>query len=595
MKQNKKKFINFSTCVALGSVVLMLPTLTLTSCSTISQYIIPVSTSCNPYANSKAVSDPYIKYGKYETSKSAIVGKDNVIDYLPKSYIYTSTYNNTFTSVISGVYAFTKAESYNLDYSKQEYHSNPFTFSDDLFENNRWVKINDSAYKINDSSINANTYVASNQASVVSNNLIALFNYMNTYQNKVIQQKNNDDINKMLSVMYANNQTGFNKGTIGSEQNQQFFEFCFDEANLICLGHKHYKFGPYDVKWEAKTSGVEWIQNASPFIPLENHLELPDFDYSNQENQNKKIQPFVDTYANIGTYTYDDNTKSFKYERPTLSNGLVRYFTYHYDKNGKYDDVINIANVPVLIRLNNITSGIYNPDKNRNSIYPSDWLETNINNVNNLIKNSSVWNSFKQKTNKDPQVTTLTYSQTVPQNTTNPNYTGWWKGNKRTNIDPTIKYWIDNGIIKTGDFIGFANYSLANIEYTYKNTAGQEVHFKTKVPHFTGYSSVIPAYLAFNEECYTQINESEKQNEQYKTYVLDFSDKGNLSKAFYQMINTLNGFNLPSLIGENYTSASDLFINDPLAIFKWVYNGFSDGNFIKKDAVINSQEIYNAN
>jgi hypothetical protein len=72
---------------------------------------------------------------------------------------------------------------------------------------------------------------------------------MNKCQTKIIQQKNNDEISKKLSIIYANNEkSGFEKGEIGSQTNTNFFEFCYDEANLLSQGNSHFKFGPYDVE-----------------------------------------------------------------------------------------------------------------------------------------------------------------------------------------------------------------------------------------------------------------------------------------------------------------------------------------------------------
>jgi hypothetical protein len=60
-------------------VTLFMPMVTLTSCSNISQHLIPISTNTNPYDGSKVL-DPFIENGQYEESTKEIEdNKKNII------------------------------------------------------------------------------------------------------------------------------------------------------------------------------------------------------------------------------------------------------------------------------------------------------------------------------------------------------------------------------------------------------------------------------------------------------------------------------------------------------------------------------------
>jgi hypothetical protein len=95
------------------------------------------------------------------------------------------------------------------------------------------------------------------------------------------------------------------------------------------------------------------------------------------------------TNDGVGNYKYEGDNK-WTYERKEISdNNFSKYFQYAYD-DGICTDLTSIANVPVLIKLNNILNGYYDPMMDKNSIFNSDWLSTDKIAINNAINATNV-------------------------------------------------------------------------------------------------------------------------------------------------------------------------------------------------------------
>ena len=92
-------------------------------------------------------------------------------------------------------------------------------------------------------------YVASNAVNTVSFNFLTMVNYMNNFVNKIISQPIDNKVNELLDNVFTHSyaNAGFNHGNRSSEDNYNFFQFCYDTANLMSTGDSQYKFGPYRV------------------------------------------------------------------------------------------------------------------------------------------------------------------------------------------------------------------------------------------------------------------------------------------------------------------------------------------------------------
>ena len=85
----------------------IVPILTLTSCSTISQYCPPITTGdeTNPFingfnhsGNDFSLLDPYLQHAR---DKSGASIDPSIKNYLPSKYLYTSAYDNSFKLAIN--------------------------------------------------------------------------------------------------------------------------------------------------------------------------------------------------------------------------------------------------------------------------------------------------------------------------------------------------------------------------------------------------------------------------------------------------------------------------------------------------------------
>jgi hypothetical protein len=109
---NKKiRKIIVSSSLLIG--VIVIPSITLTSCSTISQYYLPVVVNSNPlhggFVNSGSefnLIDPYLDYARDMNNKPIAPDDTDVANYLPTNYLYTSAYNNSFVTTLSGLYSY---------------------------------------------------------------------------------------------------------------------------------------------------------------------------------------------------------------------------------------------------------------------------------------------------------------------------------------------------------------------------------------------------------------------------------------------------------------------------------------------------------
>jgi hypothetical protein len=109
---NKKiRKIIVSSSLLIG--VIVIPSITLTSCSTVSQYYLPVVVNSNPldrgFKNSGSkfnLIDPYLNHARDMNNKPIAPNDTDVYNYLPTNYLYTSAYNNSFVTTLSGLYSY---------------------------------------------------------------------------------------------------------------------------------------------------------------------------------------------------------------------------------------------------------------------------------------------------------------------------------------------------------------------------------------------------------------------------------------------------------------------------------------------------------
>ena len=621
MKWSKKT----KSILAISSAAaLTLPALTLTGCSNISQYCIPVVTDGNPfYVGSSGILDPYRSgYGYYNTPEpeSATTKEAYQITtpylQLPSGYLYTSEYTSEFNQKVNGMYGY-------CNFNKPEWkHEGPISDLNDKYEFNRkndydwaWrgVTSDDLQHLSNGAlssyqNLNIGTAIAS--INTATNWFIKDFNYMNSYLNTIIGQKKEEDINKSLLYLFTGKTSDTNNFTFGSDSNDKsnFYQFYLDNANLLSTSASKYKFGPYNVGWTFKDiSGfgstdpimTNFGESTNPYLNL-TMKDLSKYEYgfkdkSGVNTPSNKDQPYVFPVNENFTGTYlwsnkDTKNPEYTYTAPkTESTFLNPYIKYTY-KDNKISDFGSIASIPMLISPKHIQSAYYDPSKNiSTAIQPADCLtkntQANLDDINKKLKDEGSWNDVKKNVNlNDLNVTTLTFDQkssyslndldyTDPSTVDNP-YSSWMTSEvseayKSGKMDSRVKNWIKHGEINFGDWVVLANYStfIVNFQYKYTDSDGEQTQcIKALLPYFEGFSIAFPAYMLFtNADCYKEVN-STVEDGQEKTYYIEYANTG-LEKDVNASISALTDYKTPEF--KTYSSTADMFKNNVYMPFIW--------------------------
>ncbi len=615
------------------------PSLTLTSCSTISQYYLPVITKgtsddptidISPFAygfiNSSEdfdLIDPYLSNARDKNNIKLSEDLADITGYLPNKFLYTSAFDNSFKLGISKFYSYNGHSSFNIDWWGNNYKEVPYQIDTKTFYDYKWTATVDENSNFLDNTGRLNSYQnlinvsTSTSANSISFNFLTMVNYMNNFINKIISQTDTNTINELLDNVFTHSNK-FNHGTKNKSQgedswnqNYDFFRFYYDNANLISTGDSQYKFGPYSVEWNQEYSGVDVglvdvVNNNTPFITLETKDLRKDpnhkFDTNNEKNKSLPYLIPANT-AFTGVYTY--NTLDKKYDWQKVNEKMSPYCIYSYDeKDTKHEHptgVSGIANIPTLIHLSSIDSNYYNPTVKSNSININDWLipqtESNIDKINKEINRNKIWENITKHVDVDtPSIGSVSFKQKFIERDEKDydNYYGDWTSDnfKLDKIDPTIKYWYENRLIKPGDYIALAQYKLMDISFKYYDTNGNEVNYWSKIPYFSGVSALIPAYFAFNFDYYSPIDNI-KENDENK--ILNFAENSKMYKDWSNIIKTLTENKIPKADIAKYNSSYDAFTKDPYMIFRWMFGGYKDDGekitFNESDE-IDSKKIY---
>lgn len=607
----------------IGTIIV--PILTLTSCSTISQYCPPITTGddINPFdkgfANSGSnfsLLDPYLQHARDKSNHPIDSQLTNIQNYLPSKYLYTSAYDNSFKLTINKFYSFNGYSNFQIEDTKNNLEY-PYQIDINTYNDKHWISSDDKklSFVDKDSKINSYQnliyYVASNAVNTVSFNFLTMINYINNFVNKIISQPSDNQVNELLNNVFTHSyeNAGFNHGNRSSEDNYNFFQFCYDTANLMSTGDSQYKFGHYRVNWDQEYSGIdtglniaENDKNNTPFIKLDvqdlrSDAEHP---FKIDDDRNASLPYFIPTNAAFtGTYTYDTEHKKYIWHK---ADNMSPYCIYSYaddDKKHEHDpvDVVGIANIPTIIHLSDVVNGYYNPTITSNSININDWLvpSSKISNINKAINDTKQWRNFSNHVDNHTGIDTVSFTQNfIPRDSTQHiDYTDWKEPEFDTkNVDPTIKNWCDNKLIEPGDYIGLAQYSLMDITFKYYDTKGNEVNYRTKMPYFSGFGALIPAYFVFNTNYYSPIDKI-KENDTHM--ILNFAQDSNLYKDWSNIIKTLTSTDLPKIDTTIYNSTYDAFTKDPYMIFRWMFGGYKDNGLTieyNDSQPVNSNDIY---
>ena len=617
--KNKKKYILMSS--AFLSIVSVLPIATLTGCSSISQFFVPVVVQHSPFSKTTSpIIDPYLSKGITSDSKTSTSSYQNLLDFMPQSYAFTLKSSDTSNNSIESALSYTYATKPTFDKNVKD---TPFIFNESDLYSRRWLSSSDEkmGFTSQDGKITSYENLCVSAATIginsLSYNFLTLLDYLDRYQTRIINNTDDQMVNTYLSAMYTNSDTsetsGFIHGEKKSQENKDFYEYCYDKANLLSTGNTHYKFGVYDIEFDITKSGVytglEDLlgENDTPFIQLTNiDLRSPEYGYDVNSDENKDIPYLIPTNEYfVGTYKWEGNDKDGKYiwTKPSKSSP---YLTYTYAKDDKKHetpiDVASITTIPTLIQLNTAHNAYYDPTQKLSSIYPSDWLtpSNSLSKVNDSVKESKAWKNITKHTDSDPAITSLNYTVSFPKSNYTGDYSTWWNDSLKTNkkIDPSINKWTSdaNHEIQPGQFIALANYALKEVTYKYKKTDGSYGHFKTKIPYFSGFGSLFPAYFAFLSEGMYKLIDNAENSVDNNRYIFDFDkDKiegkkvDNLYDVFAKLIKNLCSSDLKPSVNK-YTTNNQAFNEDKLFLYWWLFGQNNKGDYTN-GGLIKSSDI----
>ena len=607
-----------------SAAILTLPALTLTSCSNISQYCIPVMTDKTPFTI-ESITDPYrdSQYGRYDKEVDGDYSLSETKLQLPTNYLYTSAYDGNFVQTIGSMYGYCN---YNMPEWK---HYAPTSALEDKYVYNRsndndyaWRNLKDSQLNyVNSSTLssyqNLNIATAVTTVNTTSSYFVTNFNYMNSYLDTIISQKKEEDIKKNLNYIFSGGTKTVDMFDYGDEKGKSYFyQYCLNNANLLSTSASKYKFGPYNVGWAFKQgSGFDgdsdiWKNQGdrlNPYIQLTmQDLSKGDYGFENIKTYTPadNSKPYIfPTNTNItGKYLWDGkSTDNPVYTYTAPDNNPYAKYTY---KDNKVSDFASIVNIPMLIRPKHIQSAYYDPSQDRpDSIQPADWLTRNseINNIREQLNQEHPWKEVKKTIGlTDLTVESLTFDQKTSNNfratptdpPTKP-YTSWMttevaKAYDDNKIDPRFKEWIDKGTIEFGDWVALANYGtfVINFQYKYKDGSTEKTQcIKALLPYFTGFSAIFPAYMLFtNADCYKKINAEDENS----GYYIEYSGSG-IETDIKDAISALTSKELPN-IQKAYKDTSDIMKNNPYFIFTWSFGKLGSNG--TEGSIVTDPEAY---
>lgn len=615
-RKNHKSLKAYWTLLSLP--ILILPAFTLTSCSTISQYIMPINTT-NHYANANALQDDYyLKHGKIEDNG---IQKDitNTKFNLANDYIVTNAFNNSFTPSITGSYAYINSLKMKYVYSSDNNYYWGYKQAD--FDNKQWLT--NSSLSISDknneltSLSNLMNYLNNSAVNKISYNFVNLFNLLNNYEARLVSTINGNsylDGYKRLGVMIGNNANltnnnyapeAFNLGSYDktNDVRNNYFSYLYSQVNVLSQNNTKYKFGPYQVNWNESAVNNELYNGSSiassdkiyPMMGLNSEKSIFDRSKYVPENENQPAAYYTNDLFS-GTYIYSQENKNFDWTHGTLSKYVHIATTKDSQGNVKETGIDSIYDMPVLINLPNnaIQYGFYNPSNNHNnSIFINDWKFNNneLDNIHSTINYTNAWSSIydhKLPNGAQPLKSTEFSTSTAyngnfetKDKITSTSASEWTNGNDIK--EPTISKWINDGIINYSSFIALAKYQMLTYTKDIKlkdKTQGDNgvLHVKYEVPIFAGYEDVvIPSYLAFDKDNYSIQNEG-------KTDEIWFFDVSKLQNKITAISTTLNSNELPNRTSTWYKNAYDNYKNNKYFLYMWLY-ALNDGNSVNwKDA-----------
>lgn len=624
----KKRFRNKTLWSLMSLVAIILPATTLSSCSTISQYICPIET-----VNHQAykVSTRYRTNGIDENNKP--LTSDFTTVNTPTEYSFKMNFDNSFTPQISNSYAYTNQTSYTYKYQNNGEAHDKYQYNTKSLSNKQWLDpntLNTNSYNQQtgiitsvDNLINLGANQATNQ---VSYELINLFLMLNNIQVKVIQtinkQKYTDswkDGYKRLGVLIGNNDQlttsdipaplAFNFDNSTNNWRKDFFTYLYAHNNDLSYGGTHYSFGPYAIDWnEVRITNSEENNNGS-YLSL-NDSAFKDGEITIDENH----QNYYTNTKWAGQYQFNTDNFELKLDS-TYQNNYLEYQFGDKDEGNEPTAIKATASVPVLINLNAIANGFYNPSVNNQSFHASDWIykQDEINKINETIKNKGSWNSLTTNNlvdlkGTDKYLDNVVYYQRTNNKQANQHKLNWNANEKAlfkgfaskgegdiTTItaEPTVKTWIDDNLIQPGTFVALANYTLhatnATVKHGYK-----EYTVSYSVPYLSGFSELFPSYMLFDANNYKVIN---KDKGNYQHTVIDPVKIKSALEGLVKNL-TVNPQNpnqpvLPDAKAQTYDSEYVNWTQNKFFIFEWLF-GLNDNaafNFKTANTNVSSTNI----
>ncbi|MDR0739548.1 MAG: hypothetical protein LBF00_01510 [Mycoplasmataceae bacterium] len=537
------------------SIVVLAPTLTMTSCASISQWTLPISIGGDGDAS------PWSELWNDESTRG-------LVDSEKHQYSENSQYSspsNAFSSYLPNKY---------ITYSQRSGTTENYAFATPYNDKN-WNKNDDQSYYdsqwISSQSTDVLKYSESFDMTVGTDkknvSVVTAMNNLNTYsslsfnsiasaintyssgllhlmtQNGVMNNKygNDDWYNALFGKIGSATTGGLNHGDKTTPENKTFYEFLFDLLDNLSQGKVDVKYAQSGInfKFDSKIFGP------GPYVSTANEKDLAK---SFERLVSGTIAPFTedDITSNIVkdgaispdfVYNLQTSREVFKPSTMAAYTSFAIPATSTIDKDNLKNNIFYPSAIskpiPFIITPEGSTYSYYNPLTNH-SFQTNDYLIDNISSVQNQIAKTNAWNNFSQHVDteksfpdKKKWAESLSYSF-VNQETSAENVEPFFPstgtndfsqnllnrlGADATYLEPSISFLFDeqkqensnlaNGYIKPNSYIAFANYSF--VPYPRTDDSSKNIQYDL-MPVFngmatdssTGAPAVFPISLLFD-------------------------------------------------------------------------------------------------
>lgn len=482
---------------------LVLPMVTLTSCSGITQYYLPVligGKDNGPFRN-------------FTSSKDENGFEIN--DYIPDTYDYFLSPKSS-TQTTSMAYGYVTPRSHELNDDEEQlpklpsvpnpaqetidnwkgrlYESQWMDTTDQRLSNVSFTNDtkNDDGKKTESISYfdarNYNINRAVTSVNTISNAISTFFDYMLYYQlHGVNQYMSNIESNKsLLDSIYG----GLINLDVPQKQTQ-YLEYFMDLSNLIATN---------DCKIKFSQSGLNFNLMNSLFKDSTHSYNSMSYLTCNGDGSQVATTTYDDGKAQ--PTTYDDGTEMLQMKddnTPSNPYAITTNIDKDDDSKGKYVSGFNA--IPFIFNVDDLNFDFYNSDMSNSDFLPNDWIINDKDSVDSAVAKAQGWNKFWDITHKQDQkqLTKLNWKVSIQNNNKSLSWSQYLDN------EPSLK--LNKDKLSDSSFICLATYNVANIsDTTYDSNEKITKIEQTRFPVFNEITKIYPAWFLKDDSAFKKAN-----------------------------------------------------------------------------------------